>query len=213
MLDTPASAVIVLLISVGVLAFQGWRAVLFLRPQLVRVEAETPPDATEIPPELGDAWGELLRLGFTLLGAHSEKVPLRPQRLFVDAVHPTEPVVASLTIGPDEQDLLTFETWSERGFVITANYRRPAREEPGRYLSGGLDGASPERVLKAHLRRVPEIGVGQRVTTLDERVAAARDWYGRSGKAELRQQHAVGLLWTIGALGMVSAALFKLVAS
>ncbi|MFZ5444797.1 MAG: hypothetical protein ACOZQL_32710 [Myxococcota bacterium] len=209
-MDNPAVAVFVLLASVGVLAFQAWRAVLFLFPQSVRVEPETPADATEIPPELGDAWGLLRKLGFQLLGAHSEKIPLRPQRLFVDAVHPTEPVVASLTIGADEQDQLYFETQSERGFVITANYRRPAREEPGVYLSGGLDGASPDRVLKAHLRRVPEIGAPRRVSTLDERVGAVREWYGRAGKAELRQQHAVGLLWTFGALGMVGAAFFKL---
>lgn len=213
MQDSPEAAVILLLSSVGVLAFQAWRAVLFLRPQSVRVEPETPADATVVPGELDDALGELKKLGFALLGAHSEKVPLRAERWFIDAVHPTHPVVATLTVGRDEQDLLIFETQSDRGFVITANYRRAAREEPGAYLSGGLDGASPDRLLKAHLRRVPEIGTPKHVTTLDQRVDAAREWYARSGKAELRQQHAVGLLWTIGALGMVCAALFKLITS
>jgi hypothetical protein len=66
-------------------------------------------------------------------------------------------------------------------------------------------------VLKAHLRRVPEVGTPRRLETLDSRVVAAREWYARSGKAELRQQHAVGLLWTVFALGMVGASLLRLV--
>jgi len=165
-----------------------------------------------VPPELEDGLAELKKLGFTLLGAHSEKTPLAPARQFLDAVLPGEPVVASLTLGPDEHEQLVFFTQSERGFVITANYRRLSYEVPGTYLAGGLDGASPERVLKAHLRRVPEIGAPRPLTTIEDRVAAARDWYSRSGKPELRQQHAVGLLWTLGAVGMVCAALVRLVA-
>jgi hypothetical protein len=215
------------------LRFQAWRAVLCLRPQSVRVEVETPADVTVVPPELEDTWGELKKLGFTLLGAHSEKallspavyLPDRPRRFgggllsgatppawFLDAVHPTHPVVASLSVGPDEQDHLVYLTQSDRGFVITANYRRLSFEVPGVYLAGGLDGATPERLLKAHLRRVPEIGAPKTLETIEERVVAAREWYSETGKPELRQQHAVGLLWTLGALGMVGAALFRLVA-
>ena len=215
-LDSPLSAVLVLVGALVLLRFQAWRAVLCVRPQAVRVEVETPADVTVIPPELEDAWGELKKLGFTLLGAHSERAPLSSvtalRSWFVDAVHPTSPVVASLSVGPDEQDHLVFLTQSDRGFVITANYRRLSYEVPGAYLAGGLDGATPERLLKAHLRRVPEIGTPKSLTTIEERVVAAREWYSRSGKPELRQQHAVGLLWTLGALGMVGAALFRLVA-
>jgi len=201
----------VLLGALIVLRFQAWRAWLFLRPEAVRVEVETPADVTQLPGELDDASGELQKLGFTLLGAHSEKAPLAPERIFLDYVHRTEPVVASLRLGRDEQPLLELVTQSEKGFVITANFKRIAREEAGAYLSGGLDGASFERVLKAHLRRVPEIGPVKPLTTLDQRVDAARAWYARSGKPELRQQHAVGLLWTLGALGMVGAASFRLI--
>lgn len=194
------------------LRFQAWRALVCLRPQAVRVELETPADVTEVPPELEDAWAELKKLGFVLLGTHSEKPPLSAARLFLDGRHPEHPVIASLTSNRDEQDELVFFTQSERGFVITANYRRLSTEVPGEYLAGGLEGASPERLLKAHLRRVPEIGTAKVLATLEDRVAAAREWYSRSGKPELRQQHAVGLLWTLGALGMVAAALFRLVA-
>ncbi len=210
-----SSVVIAVLALVGALVllrFQAWRAVLCLRPQAVKVEVETPADVTVVPAELEDALAELKKLGFTLLGAHSEKVPLAPARNFLDAVLPGQPVVASLTLGPDEQAQLVFFTQSARGFVITANYRRLSYEVPGVYLAGGLDGASPERVLKAHLRRVPEIGTPKVLATLEDRVGAARDWYSRSGKPELRQQHAVGLLWTLGAVGMVGAALVRLLA-
>lgn len=212
MVDSPLITALALLGALALLRFQAWRAVLCLAPQVVRVEIETPADVTQVPGELEDAWGELKKLGFTLLGAHSEKSPLAKARWFLDGVHPTHPVLASLTVGADEQDHLSFVTQSERGFVITANYRRPSVEVPGAYLAGGLEGASPERLLKAHLRRVPEIGAPKSLKTLEDRVVAARDWYSRSGKPELRQQHAVGLLWTLGALGMVGAALFRLVA-
>ena len=210
--DSPFLAVLALIGALVLLRFQAWRAVLCVRPQAVKVEVETPADVTVVPPELEDALAQLEKLGFTLLGMHSEKAPLAPARLFVDALLPGQPVVASLSLGPDGHEQLVFFTWSERGFVITANYRRLSYEVPGAYLAGGLDGASPERVLKAHLRRVPEIGTLKVLSTLEDRVAAARDWYSRSGKPELRQQHAVGLLWTLGAVGMVCAALVRLLA-
>ena len=210
--DSPLIAVLALVAALVLLRFQAWRAVLCVRPQAVRVEVETPADVTVVPPQLEDGLAELKKLGFTLLGAHSEKAPLARTRFFLDAVLPGQPVVASLSLGSDEQEQLVFLTQSERGFVITSNYRRLSYEVPGAYLAGGLDGASPERVLKAHLRRVPEIGTPRVLATIEDRVAAARDWYSRSGKPELRQQHAVGLLWTLGALGMVGAALVRLIA-
>lgn len=211
--DSPFIAPLALVAALVLLRFQAWRAVLCLRPQAVTVEVETPADVTQVPGELEDAWGELQKLGFVMLGAHSEKAPLSPAaRWFLDARHPVEPVIASLSVSRDEQEHLVFFTQSERGFVITANYRRLSFEVPGSYLAGGLDGATPERLLKAHLRRVPEIGTPKVLQTLEDRVVAAREWYSRSGKPELRQQHAVGLLWTLGALGMVGAALFRLVA-
>lgn len=210
--ETLLTPVLALIAAAVVLRLQAWRAVLCVAPQLTRVEAETPADATQVPGELEDAWAELQRLGFVLLGAHSEKSPLAPERLFVDGVHATQPVVASLTVGRDEQDHLVLLTQGAQGLVLTANYKRPAVERPGRYLAGGLDGVAPERLLKAHLRRIGEVGAPQRLDSLEARVAVAREWYSRSGKAEFRQQHAVGLLWTLGALGMVGAAVVRLAA-
>lgn len=181
----------------------AWRAVLCLRPQSMQVEVETPAHATQVSDSLADTWAELTKLGFTLLGTHSEKSPWAPAIHFLDGAHPTLPVVASLSVDSQGEDRLLLLTQSERGFVLTANYQRPSVEVPGRYLAGGLEGVSPERLLKAHLRRVPEIGTPLNLSTLESRVKAAQVWYSTSGKAELRQQHAVGLLWTAGALGIV----------
>jgi hypothetical protein len=211
--DSPLPAVLALCGALVLLRFQAFRAVLCVWPQSVKVEAETPADVTEVPGELEDTWGELKKLGFVLLGAHSEKVPLAfSTRWFLDARHPQHPVIASMSVSSDGHDQLVFLTQSQRGFVITANYRRLSTEVPGAYLAGGLEGAAPERLLKAHLRRVPEIGTPRVLETLEDRVVAAREWFSKSGKPELRQQHAVGLLWTLGALGMVGAALVRLVA-
>lgn len=207
-MESFAVPLVQLVLGAVLLRFFAWRAALFLRPSAVKVEVETPADVTPIPDELADTWAELQKLGFTLLGAHSERSLFRGDVHFIDGVHATEPVVASLTVGRDEQDHLTLWTQSERGFVVTANFERPSRDVPGTYLSGSIDGAAPERLFKVHLRRVPEIGASVRLDTLEKRVDAARAWFSRSGKPELRQEHAVGLLWSVGALGMVAAALF-----
>ena len=203
-------AVIFFVLAAGFLSVFAWRAVLFIAPGTARIEVETPADATSIPPELDDAWAELKKLGFVLLGTHSEKFWFRAPVLFLDGVHETEPIVASLTLGKDEQDHTTLWTMSDRGFVITANFKRPSREDAGTYLAGSIDGASFERLLKVHTRRLPEIGTAQRLDTIEKRVDAARTWFSKSGKPELRQQHALALLWSIGAIGMVCAAFSKL---
>jgi hypothetical protein len=203
-------AVIFFTLGAGLLFFFAWRAVLFIAPNTARIEVETPADATPIPPELDDAWAELKKLGFVLLGAHSEKFWFRAPVVFIDGVHEKEPVVASLTLSRDEQDHTTLWSNDEHRFVITSNFKRPSRETRGTYLSGSIEGASFERLLKVHLRRLPEIGSPQRLDTIEKRVGAARTWFSKSGKPELRQQHALALLWSIGAIGMVCAAFSKL---
>lgn len=203
-------ALVYLALATGLLFLFAWRAVLAVAPQTARVEVETPADNTSVPDALTETWAEFKQLGFVLLGTHSEKFWLRAPVLYVDAVHAQEPVVVSMTAGTDEQDHSTLWTVSERGVVITSNFKRPAREVSGSYLSGSIDGASPERLFKVHLRRVPEIGPAQRLETIEKRVEAARAWFSKSGKPELRQQHALALLWSIGALGMVCAAFSKL---
>jgi hypothetical protein len=95
--------------------------------------------------------------------------------------------------------------------VVTSDFRRPAREVPGRYLAGAIEGASPERLLKAHLRRVDELGGESSFEpSLEGRVRTARAWYAGPGSAELKLQHAVALLWAAGGVGLIGGAVMKL---
>ncbi len=201
-------AVLMLLAGAALLYFFGWRAALLVAPYSVRVEVETPADATRVPDELADAVSELKRLGFALLGGHSERFLFRATRPYVDLKR--DDVVASLTVGRDEQDELTLWTCCGEGFVVTSNFKRPAREVRGWYLGGGIDGAAPERLLNVHLRRVNEVGQSTPRADLEAHVAAVRRWFVTQGKPELREQHALALLWSLGALGMVGAALNRL---
>lgn len=213
MSESPLLPLVLLVGAAALLRTFTWRALLCLRPELVRVEAETPADVTTVPGALEGEWDELHRLGFRLLGSHSEARPLGPGLVLYSGVHPEHAVTGSVFLSPDggKRLMLLSRSAAGDGFVVTTNYRLASKERPGRYLAGGIEGASAERLLKAHLRRVVEVGELQRVDSLEKRVDAARAWYHDAGKAELRQQHAVALLWTLGALGMVSAALFKLV--
>ncbi len=206
--DVTLEALVLLAIAAVALWLTAWRALLFLAPGTVRVEVESPADATRVPDELADAVSALRKLGFTLLGAHSEKYPLRAPREFIDLVK--ENVVASLRVGRDEGDEVTLWSHAQGRFVITSNFKRPSREVPGRYLSGAIDGASYERLLNVHLRRVPEINATGRAENVEAHVETVRAWFRGAGKPELRQAHAVALLWSLGAVGMVGAAVFKL---
>jgi hypothetical protein len=210
--ESPLLPIVLLVGAAALLRTFTWRALLFLRPELVRVESETPADVTTVPGALEGEWDDLHRLGFRLIGSHLERRPLGPDLLLYSGVHPEHPVTGSVFLAPDggKRLMLLSRSADGQGYVITTNYRLASTEVPGRYLAGGIEGASAERLLKAHLRRVVELGALDRVDTLEKRVDAARAWYRGAGKPELRQQHAVALLWTLGALGMVGAALFKL---
>jgi len=149
---------------------------------------------------------ELLALGFVPLGTHLERAPLGAQTLAFDFGHPKQLVFATLT-ATDEQPRLYLLSRANDGFVLTADYRRPARELKGRYLSGSLEGVSAERLYKAHLRRLAELGNATGECTLEGRLAVARAWLEGPGTAETRQQNLLGLLWTVGTVGMVAAAI------
>lgn len=206
------------LAALVILRLHLWRALLFARPSSVNVEVDAPADNVTVPGALEPAWDALRAEGFVLLGTHLEEARFAKPVTMYDAAHVDKRVFASLSSGRDGAGtprlvLLTPIASKgldgETGFVLTANYRRPAREVAGFYCSGGIEGASPERLVKAHLRRVETFGVAPSGDfTLEARVAAARAWYRGAGKTELRQQHAVGLLWTLFAIGMVSAAIF-----
>jgi len=202
----PLYAVLAVLAGVVVLRLQLWRAVIFLRPASVRLEIDTPDGGVMVPAALEGAWDALKAAGFTPLGSHLEHARFAPPVTLYDAAHVEKGAFASVFQGTDGRARVVLLSPIDGGFVFTANYRRPARDRKG-YSSGGIEGASVERLVNAHARRVAAHGTPQGPWTLEARVDAARNWYRGAGKAELRQQHAVGLLWTLGALGMVGAAL------
>jgi hypothetical protein len=183
-----------------------WRAVLFLFPAHVRVEPDAPADQMNLPTGLAPAEEQLRALGFHPLGSHEEKPPLRRATLSYDYAHPGERVFATLHLGSDGSPRLYFLTPLEpEGFVVTAGYRRPALDIPGRYRSGGLEEASPERIFRAHLRRLEGLTpTGD--FTWEGRVEAGRSWYRGLGQMEIRRQNLPGLLWTVAALAIVASA-------
>lgn len=205
-MPTADLARLALLVAGGalILRWNLWRALLFLRPASMRLEADAPADQAQPPQPLAKVEAELGALGFSRLGSHTEQAPLSRPQLNFDYAHPAERAFATLFASPRGEPRLYFLTpTAGGGFVITADHRRPAREEPGRYLSGGLEETSPERLFKAHLRRVASIGEPALALTPEARLEAGRAWYAGAGRSEVRQQNALGLLWTVGTLGMV----------
>lgn len=195
-------------IAAAVLRLTFWRALLVLRPTSVRLEVEEPGDQVKIPPGLQKSAAELERLGFVRLGSHSEKPPLGPRTLCFDFARPAKGIFATLFEGRDEAAALyLMSRLASGGFVISANHRRPAKDEPGRYVTGWLEDVPVDRIYKAHLRRVEGMPL-EATFTQEGRMEAARAWYEGPGRSELRQQHVPGLLWTVASLGMVAAAVF-----
>jgi hypothetical protein len=195
-----------LAIAVMLLVINFWRALLYLFPSRVRVEPEAPGDQMELPEVLEPLALQLVSLGFTPLGSHEEKPLMRQATRSYDYAHPGERVFATLHLGPRGQPRLYYLTQlSPEGFVITASYRRPSLELAGRYLSGGVAEAKPERLLRAHLKRLE--GLSPTGTfTWEGRVEAGRAWYQGLGRKELRRQNLTGLLWTAAALALVASA-------
>ncbi len=196
------------------LRFTLWRALLFLRPDSLRIFADEPPrkwDGVQwglLPLELRGAAAELQGLGFVPLGTHVEKPLFGPGRTCFDFVSTSHKAHATLFEGPGGQPrVYLLSTLEGGGYVVSAGYRRPALEIPGRYLSGYIENATVERVARAHLRRAEGLATTLE-PTLEGRVAAQRAWYVGWGKSEVRQRNARGLLWTVGTLGMVGWIIF-----
>ncbi len=219
MYPSAVDRVVLIRLLVAALAAAGlryflWRAILFVEPDTLRIEADSPPlkwngeDWGLVPEPLRKASQELLGLGFIPLGTHIERAILGPTRTCFDYVHHESSSHATLFEGAGGQPhayLLT--ALANGGFVHSASYRRPAREVAGLYLSGYLEEASVERVVRAHWRRLD--GLEPTLSpTLEGRVAAQQAWYARFGRPEVRQRHARGLLWSVGSLGMVAWALW-----
>lgn len=200
-----ATALAGLVLALMLLRLNFWRAVLYLAPTSVRVEAEAPADQMDLPPELAPMAEKLRALGFTALGSHEEKPRFHPATRSYDFARPAERIFATLHLGRDATPRLYFLTpLAPEGFVITASYRRPALELPG-YRSGGLEDASPERLYRAHLRRLEGLTPAGEYTW-EGRVDAGRSWYQGLGQKEIRKQNLAGLLWTLAALAIVASA-------
>lgn len=195
-----------LALATALLALNLWRAALYLFPARVRVEPEAPADQMNLPSELLPAEEQLRALGFHALGNHEEKPPLGRATLSYDYANPAERVFATLHLGSDGSPRLYLLTPLEpEGFVVTADYRRPALDIPGRYRSGSLEQAPAERIFRAHLRRLEGLTpTGD--FSWEGRVEAGRSWYRGLGQREIRRQNLPGLLWTVAALAIVASA-------
>lgn len=207
------SALASLLLAAALLRMYLWRAFLFLFPSRVQVEPEAPADQMKLPRELEASAQELLRLGFSPLGSHEEKPPLRPATRFYDYARAPLVTYASLHLDRDEEARVDYWTGLSPGFVVTSSYRRPVLEHPS-YKSGGLEGASVERVLKAHLKRLESVQVppaSEGEMGAEQRVSLARTWYQGGGQQELRRQNLAGLLWCVAAVSILLSLLWGVI--
>lgn len=198
-----------------VIYLNAWRAVLFVRPASMRIEADEPPDQWKLPEELQKLAKWLTENGFRPLGSHWEKPLFTRETVSYDFVDPGHSVFATLYVGRDGGARLYLLTpikgrGGEDGFVVTANYRRPARELPGQYYSGGLEEYAPDRVLKAHLRRLENEKLAPRgELTHEARIEEGRRWFQTFGQNEIRWQNLQGLLWTLGTVAMLVLAVIQ----
>ncbi len=156
---------------------------------------------------------ELAPLGFRLLGAHLESLPLRRPRLVYDFAHDVERAFASASGSGQDMELYLLTAFEGGGFVLTADHRRISIQQEGRCLSGGLPGATPEQLAAAHRKRVEGFAQAGRKPredlSLPARVAAAEEWYRTGGAREQRLRHANALILSLMMLAMLSAMVVK----
>lgn len=185
-----------------------WRAWLFLNPTSMRIDTDAPADAVKLPTALDKQDVHLRAMGFKLLGSHTEHPRLGKELTSYDYAHPEGHTFATLWLSGSSTPRLYFLTPCVDGaYVITADYKRPAFEDTGRYLSGSIEDGPAERVFKAHERRLQELKPDPSTQwTLEGRVEAGKRWYAGVGQREVRAQNVLGLLWTIGTFVIIAAA-------
>lgn len=195
---------VVLGLAVKLLLLNFWRAVLFLFPGSVQLRRQAPAERMQLPSELAPLAGELQALGFVPLGGHVEKPRFHKGTASYDFAHPGEHAFATLHFSPrGEPRLYLLTPLAPEGFVLTANSSRPGFEVPGRYRSGGVPGASAERLLQAHRVRREGFQPSEDFTW-EERLRTGQAWYRGLGQREIRRQNLQGLLWTVVALAIVA---------
>ncbi len=186
-----------------------WRAVLCVAPSTLRIEPDVPAEQMQVPAELRELDRAVRALGFSPLGSRVERPRFTHETVSYDYASPQAQTFATVYLARDKSPRLYYLTpLAGGGFVITANYRRPAREIQGRYVSGGLEGFAPDRVFKAHLKRRESVGTPQGAFDAQARLAAAHAWFKGPGSAEIRLQNVHGLLFSVGTLAMVGAVYF-----
>ncbi|WP_375767499.1 hypothetical protein NR798_38355 [Archangium gephyra] len=194
----------VLGMAVKLLLLNVWRAVLFLAPGSVSVRPEAPAEGMQLPPELAPLAGQLQAQGFVPLGRHVEKPRFQKGSVSYDFAHPGAHTFATLHFSPQgEPRLYLLTPLAPEGFVLTADYQRPGFEVPGRYRSGGVPGASVERLFQAHRMRLQGFQPSEDFTW-QERLRSGQAWYRGLGQREIRRQNVQGLLWTLVALAIVA---------
>lgn len=200
---------LVLAVAGYVVYANAGRALLCLAPGSFKTDADAPAGGAPLPGQLSKLAAALAALGFVPIGSRFEKAPLSRATLAYDFAHPGERAFATLFVGKRGKRCLYFLSRLEQGaLVLTANYRRPAREVPGRYSCGALEDVAADRLFKAHQRRVASLGTPQGRFDQEGRLEIARAWAEGPGRAEIRLQNVHGLLWSLGSLGMVGAAIF-----
>ncbi len=204
-----------------------WRTLIFVTPSATTLEIEDGSPDAPVPGWLEETHTTLRGLGFAPVGSWLELRRLGPSRTSWGYVNEAQRVFAIVSdsplvrvnrtpLTPPEPRLerdgpaarVTFVTVSAAsGFLLSSNFRRPGATIPHRHLCAGLPNASAERLFRAHLRRVPELGEPAGTFTLDGLLQHLRRWHATVGRAEQRRLHGVGLLWTLGGLGMVAGPL------
>jgi hypothetical protein len=222
----PAALVPLLTMTLGAALVWAnlWRALVFVTPSATRLEVDDGTNEVPVPGWLEPTHEALGGLGFAPVGTLLESRLLGPARstwVYVCPEHGTFAFVSDSSLvrprrsrlTPPEPALeregpaarLTFLTTAGPGrFLLSSNFRRPGAAVPRVHLCAGLPNAPPDRLFRAHARRVAELGAPTGDLSLDGALAHLTDWHRTVGRAELRRLHGVGLLWTLGGLGMVA---------
>jgi hypothetical protein len=184
------------------------KALVFLWPGSLRFAPGKSAEEAELAmPAALRPWAGLLEgLGFGLLGTRLERPLLGRGTVVYELANAATGVFASLFLEGDEVRLYFLSRGEDGALVLTANYHRPARERAGRYATGGLENVAPERVYKAHLRRIEALRPAGPYDAAG-RLLAARAFLAGPGRVELRWMNLHGLLWSLGTVGILIAAL------
>ena len=185
-------------------------ALLCLWPGFMRIREEED-DHASLPRPLQPVAAELGRMGFRKLGVRVEGAPMRiGARTYMFGLD-GESTFAGVRW--DEVPMLTLETpFADGSFVVTSDFRRPGVERKGRYLAGGIPGATPQQLLTVHRRRVEELrSTGKSPgteTTLRGSVMARRKLFRGVGANEIRAANSTRLMLALVALMVVISVLF-----